>query len=90
MAKKIKIIIDPELCIGAASCVTIKPDVFQLNDENKAVVLDPADPDATGVYEREIEVSDEDFENVILGAQSCPTRAIFLYDEEGTQIFPEE
>lgn len=90
MSKKIKIVIDPDLCIGAASCVTIKPSVYQLNNENKAIVLDPKKPgDLTETYTRELEVSDGDYEEIFLGAQSCPTRAIFIYNEEGTQLYPE-
>lgn len=87
--KKIKIVIDPELCIGAASCVTIKPEIYQLNAENKAVVLDPAQPTAEPQYTRELEISDDDYEGILLGAQSCPTRAICIFDEAGNQIFPE-
>lgn len=34
-----KIVIDRDLCIGAASCVTIMPGVFQLDEENKAVIV---------------------------------------------------
>lgn len=72
--KKIgKIFIDRDLCIGAASCAAIAPDVFELDDENKAVVKDPKGADD---------------ETIILAAQSCPTRAIILYDEDGNQIYP--
>mgnify|MGYP007103350975 FL=1 len=28
------------------------------------------------------------FNELLMAAQSCPTQAIFLYDEEGDQIFP--
>ncbi len=86
--KKIKIVIDPELCIGAASCVTIKPEYYQLNDVNKAIVMDPQNPAAEPSYTRELEVSDADYEGIMLGAESCPTRAIFIYDEEGNQLYP--
>jgi ferredoxin len=76
--KKIaKIVIDRDLCIGAASCVTIAPDVFQMDDENKAVLV----PDADSAW--------ADFDTVLLAAQSCPTLAIFLYDEEGSQLYPD-
>lgn len=86
---KIKIVVDPDLCIGAASCVTVAPDTFRLNDENKADVLDHgADPNGP-VYERIIEVTEEEKENMILAAQSCPTLAVYVYDEEGNQIYPE-
>ncbi len=86
---KLKIKVDPDLCIGAASCVTIDPATFQLNDENKAVVLDHGQEPGGRVYEREIEVTEEQKETIILAAQSCPTLAIFIYDEEGRQLFPE-
>jgi len=72
--KKIaKIFIDRDLCIGAASCIAIAPDVFELDDENKAVVKNPKGADD---------------ETIMLAAQSCPTRAIILYDEDGNQIYP--
>jgi len=86
---KLRIKVDPDLCIGAASCVTIAPETFQLNDENKAVVLDHGTEPAPRTYEREIEVTEAEKENVILAAQSCPTLAIFIYDESGAQLFPE-
>ena len=86
---KLKIKVDPDLCIGAASCVTISPETFQLNDENKAVVFDHGQEPSERTYEREIEVTEAEKENIILAAQSCPTLAIFIYDESGTQLFPE-
>ena len=84
---KITIKVDPELCIGAASCVTVSPEFFQLNDKNKAVVMDHG---ADGnLYERVVEVSDEEVESILLSAQSCPTLAISVFDENGNQLFPE-
>ncbi len=86
---KITIKVDPDLCIGAASCVTIADDTFALNDENKADVLDHgAAPDGPS-YERTIEVSEEEKENIILAAQSCPTLAVAVFDEAGNQLYPE-
>ena len=86
---KIKVKVDPDLCIGAASCVTIAPETFQLNDENLAVVLDHGEEMGGRVYEREMEVTAEEYEMILLGAQSCPTLAIFIFDEAGEQVFPE-
>ncbi|MEK9175567.1 MAG: ferredoxin [Patescibacteria group bacterium] len=72
--KKIgRIFINRDLCIGAASCIAVAPGVFQLDGENKAVVIDE---------------NGADQQTIMLAAQSCPTRAIFLYDEEGKQIYP--
>jgi ferredoxin len=86
---RIRVKVDPDLCIGAASCVTIAPETFQLNEENKAYVLDKGAEPEGRTYERWMDVTDEQMEQILLGAQSCPTLAIFLYDEAGTQLFPE-
>lgn len=68
-----KIVIERELCIGAASCVAIAPGVFELDTENIAIIKDPkGNDDAT----------------VKAAAESCPTKAIFLYDETGKQLYP--
>ncbi|KKR86551.1 MAG: 4Fe-4S ferredoxin [Candidatus Uhrbacteria bacterium GW2011_GWF2_41_16] len=84
-----RIKVDPDLCIGAASCVTISPETFQLNEENKAYVLDHGTEPTERTYERVVEMDDSEKEQLIMAAQSCPTLAIFIYDESGTQIFPE-
>ncbi|OGL67017.1 hypothetical protein A2856_00825 [Candidatus Uhrbacteria bacterium RIFCSPHIGHO2_01_FULL_63_20] len=86
---KLKIKVDPDLCIGAASCVTIDAATFQLNAENKAEVYDHGNAPGGPAYEREIEVTEAEKENILLAAQSCPTLAIFIFDEAGKQLFPE-
>ena len=85
----IKVKVDKELCIGAASCVTVAEQYFELNSENKAAVKDPALPADLNVYERVLEVTEEQKDLILMGAQSCPTLAIFVYDENGRQLFPE-
>jgi len=86
---KITVKVDKDLCIGAASCVTIAPETFQLDDENIAYVLDHGAEENGHIYEREMEVTKDEYETILLGAQSCPTLAIFIHDEEGNQLFPE-
>ena len=86
---KIRVKVDEDLCIGAASCVTIAPETFQLNDENKAFVYDHGQQPNGSKYERWLDVTEEEKENILLAAQSCPTLAIFIFDEEGSQLFPE-
>ncbi|MBI3341615.1 ferredoxin [Candidatus Curtissbacteria bacterium] len=74
MAKKWKITIDRDLCIGAASCVALAAATFNLDEENKAVVLEgEGDPP----------------DLIKLAAESCPTKAIILFDDEtGKQEYP--
>ena len=40
MAKKWKITIDRDLCIGAGSCVALAMKTFALDQENKAIVME--------------------------------------------------
>jgi ferredoxin len=68
-----RIEVDRDACISVASCVDIAPEVFELDDEGKAVIKN-----AKG-----------NSDDVILeSAQSCPVNAIILYDEEGNKIWP--
>jgi ferredoxin len=82
--------IDRDLCIGAASCVAVYPEIYELDEEAKAVVL-KKDGDKTSDYTSidllKCESIDDD--QLLLSAQSCPTGAIFLYDEQGTQVYPD-
>ncbi len=86
---RIRVKVDEDLCIGAASCVTIAPETFRLNEENKAWVTDHSQEPDGHAYERWLEVTDDEMENILLGAQSCPTLAIYIFNEAGTQLFPE-
>lgn len=71
-ANRIDIAVDRALCIGSGDCVDTAPDVFQLDDEDKAVVVDP---DGAPVDE------------VIAAAGNCPVSAIFVTGEEG-DLYP--
>lgn len=85
---KLRIVVDPDLCIGAASCVTIDPETFVLNVENKAEVLDHGQAPDGPSYERTIEATEEEKNNIIAAAQSCPTLAITIFDDQGRQLYP--
>lgn len=71
---KYTVYVDRNLCIGAASCVAVAPKTFALDNEAKAIILDSA--------------SGETIETILDGAKSCPTAAIFVYDENNKQLFP--
>ena len=86
---KLTIKVDPDLFIGAASCVTIDPDTFALNEENKADVLDHGQAEGGPSYERVVEMNADEKDRLILAAQSCPTLAVFIFDESGEQLYPE-
>jgi ferredoxin len=69
-----KIIVDRDKCRGHNNCVSIAPNVFDLDDTFKAIVLDPK--------------GDSD-EEILKAAKLCPKLAIALEDENnGVRIFP--
>ncbi len=69
----VKVKVDRDLCIGVGNCVAFAPTVFELDDERKAVVLNPSSVDEFTLLE---------------AAKSCPENAIIVEDDEGNQLFP--
>ncbi len=86
MKKVKKVKIDQSLCIGAGTCVVLDPKGFMLDAENKAWYKDPNDPKITYIeYEFPQAIEDVD---LFQAAEGCPVMAIYLYDEDGEQIYP--
>jgi ferredoxin len=74
MARKLRISIDHDVCVGNAMCTTIAPDVFQLNEERQSEAVNPA-----GDTE----------EQILEAAENCPVSAITVEDaDSGDQLFP--
>ncbi len=62
-----------DLCIGAGTCVLEAPRVFDLDDEDIAIIIDPnGGPD----------------DDVLAAAEGCPTEAIELFDATGVKAYP--
>ncbi len=75
MPKKIKkVVIKRDLCIGAASCLGVAPEAYELDEENVAVLKDSWK-----------NLSDE---ILIDSAKSCPVKAIYLYNQDNNRIYP--
>jgi ferredoxin len=69
---RIRVEVDRDLCIGSGDCVATVPEVFELDDEGKAIVLDP-DAAAT--------------DDIVEAGRNCPVTAIFVIGEDG-DIYP--
>jgi ferredoxin len=65
---RIRVEVDRGLCIGSGDCVEAAPGVFELDEEDKARVIDP---DGAPV------------DDVVEAARNCPVAAIFVYGDEG-------
>ena len=57
--------VDRELCYGFGDCVNSAPGVFELDDEDKAVVVDP---------------NAQDRDDLVTAAGDCPVNAITIRD----------
>lgn len=68
-----RIRVDRDLCIGAASCVALAPEIFQLDNDGIAIITN-----ADGAT----------VEALLEAAKSCPTNAIIIEDPAGNQIWP--
>jgi ferredoxin len=66
--------VDRNTCISSASCVSIAPGTFALDEtEGKVVVVDP---------------NKDNLAQIIDAAKSCPVNAIILIDRDGNQVWP--
>ena len=84
-----KITVDRGLCIGAGSCISAVQGVFQLDEENKAVMLLKGDVKTSDATEKGQLANDGASDaDLFASAQSCPVMAILLHDAEGNQIYP--
>ena len=69
---RIGVTVDRSLCIGSGDCVDTAPDVFQLDGEDKAIVVDP---------------DGASLDDVIAAAGNCPVAAIFVVGADG-DLYP--
>lgn len=74
MARKLRVWVDHQTCVGNTMCEAIAPKVFRLNDNRQSEAVDP-DADT--------------LEKILDAAESCPVSAIFVEDADtGERLFP--
>lgn len=81
-----KVKVDRGTCIGAASCVAVAPETFDLDDEGKAVVK-KKDGTTSADFVSYADIADEEV-NIMNAAKSCPVNAIVIVevDDAGKEI----
>lgn len=88
----LRVKVDRALCIGAASCVAVAPNSFELDAEGKAVIK-KKDGTATSDFVKYEDIAD-DAVNIEHAAKSCPVNAIIIeeVDDSGKvlkQVWPQ-
>jgi ferredoxin len=68
-----RIIVSRDLCGSNAECVSLAPNVFELDDEDICVVIDPEGAGSKRILD---------------AARACPQDAITLIDPEGERVWP--
>lgn len=71
----LRVSVDRNLCIGAATCIAVAPKTFVLDSEAKAIILSTANEDSA--------------ETIIEAAKACPVAAVIIEDETGKKVFPQ-
>jgi ferredoxin len=74
VARKVRVWVDPQVCVGNAMCESFAPKTFRLNDNRQSEVFNP---------------EGNSVENILEAAENCPVSAIFVEDAEtGERLFP--
>lgn len=83
---KYKVKVDRTLCIGAATCVAVAPNAFQLDSEGKAAI-NKKDGSTTSDFTNYEDINDSET-NILNAAKSCPVDAVIIVevDEQGNEI----
>lgn len=82
---KLTVKVDHFACSGIGSCVETSSKFFQLDAENRAVVI--SNENGTIEAEQILTVSDSEASEIMAAAESCPMIAISIIDENGSQIY---
>ena len=73
---KVTVKVDTKRCIGAASCVSVASKFFDLDEDNTAFLIDPANGEArTSIT---FEAKEEDLTALKEAVENCPTSAIVV------------
>lgn len=74
MARKLRVWVDPKVCVGNAMCEAIAAACFRLNENRQSEAINPKGDSA---------------ELILEAAENCPVSAIHVEDEEtGEKLYP--
>lgn len=66
--------VDRDLCVTLAVCLGIAPQVFELDEDGKAIITNP---------------DGADIHTILEACKGCPVNALILYHPNGKRIWPD-
>ncbi len=78
--KRYRIIYNRDECIGAAACIAAFPERWEMADDGKADLKGGKANDDNSV--QELEITEEEFKQMMDAAQACPVSVIHIEDME--------
>ncbi len=77
-----KTCVKKDTCIGCGACTVIANNIFEIGDDGLAETISPFVGETEEKKVKKIkEVPEEEFDNVIDAAESCPVGAIEIIEE---------
>ncbi len=80
---KVTVKINDKICIGSGNCTMIAAEVFELNEQGKAIVKDSSKQNGKEIT---LEITNPKMEFLLEAARACPVQAISITDENGEKI----
>ena len=84
--RKYKVVYDRQNCIGAFACVAVDEVHWIQNEDGKADLAAGIDK-GNGIWEVEVELTEEEFKKLKQSAEVCPVTVIHIYDDKGEKIY---
>lgn len=81
---KYKVVLEREKCIGAATCVAVYPERWELQEDAKVDLK--ADDVKKENSNQVLWITEEELEKFKESAEVCPVNVIHIYDEKGNRI----
>lgn len=72
-----KTCVKKDTCIGCGACTVIANNIFEIGDDGLAEAINPYTDESKKIKE----VPEEEFDNVVDAAESCPVGAIEVVEE---------
>lgn len=76
MSKRVKVVYNRDACIGAVTCVNLNPELWVMNKDAKADLIDSKRDGDVWILETELTMY------LQMACEQCPAQVIEIFDKE--------